>query len=80
MVRAKLVKIGNARWLLLAKPLVKMAGLTDDVEIDATPGLLTIRPASHPRAGWGEAAAALKPELVIDGLTPTRFDQEEWSC
>lgn len=79
MVRAKLVKIGNSRGLRLAKPLLEMAGLTDDVDIDATPGLLTIRPATHPRAGWAEAAASLEPEGVIDGLTPTRFDEEEWT-
>ena len=79
MVRAKLVKIGNSRGLRLAKPLLEMAGLKDDVDIDATPGLLTIRPASHPRAGWAEAAAALEPEGVIDGTTPTRFDEEEWT-
>jgi antitoxin MazE len=58
MVRAKLVKIGNSRGIRLAKPLLEVAGLVDEVEIEATPGLLTIRPSIHPRAGWAEAAEA----------------------
>ena len=63
VVRAKLVKIGNSRVIRLAKPLLEVAGLADDVEIEAAPGILTIRPSAHPRAGWAEAAAALRLRL-----------------
>jgi antitoxin MazE len=59
VVRAKLVKIGNSRGIRLAKPLLEVAELADDVEIEAAPGVLTIRPSAHPRAGWAEAATAL---------------------
>ncbi len=38
MVRAKLVKIGNSRGIRLAKPLLEVAGLADEVEIEAAPG------------------------------------------
>ena len=80
MVRAKLVKIGNSRGVRLAKPLLEVAGLADEVEIEAAPGVLTIRPSAHPRAGWAEAAAAaaFQPEGLIDEMTATRFDDEEW--
>ena len=37
MVRAKLVKIGNSRGIRLAKPLLEVAGLSDEVEIEAAP-------------------------------------------
>lgn len=50
MVRAKLVKIGNSRGIRLAKPLLEVAGLADEVEIEAAPGILTISPSAHPRA------------------------------
>ena len=50
VVCAKLVKIGNSRGLRLAKPLLEQAGLSDEVEIQAAPGVLTIRPAAAPRA------------------------------
>ena len=79
MVRAKLVKIGNSRGIRLAKPLLEVAGLTDDVEIEAAPGVLTIRPSTHPRAGWAEAASTLEPEGLLDEMTATRFDDEDWS-
>ena len=78
-MRAKLVKIGNSRGLRLAKPLLEQAGLRDEVDIDATPGVLTIRPVSSPRAGWAEAAAASGPEHLLDEPSSTRFDDGEWS-
>ena len=79
VVRAKLVKIGNSRGIRLAKPLLEVAGLADEVEIEAAPGVLTIRPAAHPRAGWAEAAAAWAAEGLLDEMTATRFDDEEWA-
>jgi antitoxin MazE len=79
MVRAKLVKIGNSRGVRLAKPLLEVAGLVDEVEIEAAPGVLTIRPSAHPRAGWAEAASSFQPEGLSDEMSSTRFDEEEWS-
>ena len=51
MVRAKLVKIGNSRGIRLAKPLLAIAGLADEVETEASPGVLSIRLSLYPRAG-----------------------------
>jgi len=65
-MRAKLVKIGNSRGLRLSKPLLEQAGLSDEVDIQAAPGVLTIRPVARPRAGWAEAAAAAPPEGLLD--------------
>ena len=79
MVRAKLVKIGNSRGIRLSKPLLEVAGLADEVDIQAAPGVLTIRPSAHPRAGWAEAAAAFDPGGLLDQMSSTRFDYEEWS-
>lgn len=79
VVRAKLVKIGNSRGVRLAKPLLELAGLVDEVEIEASPGVLTIRPSAHPRAGWAEAAASFQPEGLIDEMSATRFDDDEWA-
>jgi len=79
MVRAKLVKIGNSRGIKIAKPLLETAGLVEEVEIEAAPGVLTIQPSTHPRAGWAEAAAAFDPDGLLDQMTCTRFDDEEWS-
>jgi len=77
VVRAKLVKIGNSSGVRLAKPLLEVAGLADEVEIEAAPGVLTIRPSAPPRAGWAEAASAFQPERLLDEMSSTRFDDEE---
>ena len=79
VVRAKLVKIGNSRGVRLAKPLLEVAGLADEVEIEAAPGVLTIRPSAQPRAGWAEAASSFQPEGLIDEMSANRFDDEEWT-
>lgn len=63
---------------LPAKPLLEVAGLADEVEIEAAPGVLTIRPSVQPRAGWAEAASSFQPEGLIDEMSSTRFDDEEW--
>jgi uncharacterized protein with HEPN domain len=54
--------VGNSRGLRLAKPLLEQAGLSDEVDIQVAPGILTIRPVARLRAGWEEAAAAAPPE------------------
>ena len=79
MVRARLIIIGNLRGIRLAKPLLDVAGLADEVEIEAALGVLAIRPSSHPSAGWAEAAAAFDPGGLLDEMTSTRFGDEEWS-
>ena len=79
LIRAKLVKIGNSRGIRLAKPLLEVARLGDEVEIEAAPGVLTIRPSAHPRAGWAEAASSFEAEGLLDEMSATRFDDEEWS-
>ena len=79
VARAKLVKIGNSRGIRLAEPLLEVAGLVEEVEIEATPGVLTIRLSAHPRAGWAEGASSFEPEGLLDEMGATRFDDEEWS-
>jgi hypothetical protein len=56
-----------------------VADLADEVEIEAAPGALTIRPSTHPRAGWAEAAAVFDPGGHLDEMTSTRFYDEDWS-
>jgi len=72
------VKIGNSQGLRLATPLLEQVDLTDEVEIQAAPCLLTIRPVSAPRAGWAQTAAAIAPKGLHDGPVANRFDEEDW--
>jgi antitoxin MazE len=72
------VTIDNSQGLRLATPLLEQVDHTDEVEIQAAPGHLTIRPVSAPRAGWAEAAAAVAPVCLLDGPVANRFDDEDW--
>lgn len=81
-MKTRLVQIGNSRGIRLSKPLLEYAALGDDVEIEAEPGLISIRSANAPRAGWAEAAASGNSDGAADepeiGHTPTQFDDAEW--
>jgi hypothetical protein len=51
------------------------------VEVRVTPEGLVIAPHRTPRQGWKEAFAAAQPverEMLLDGLLPNLFDDEEW--
>jgi antitoxin MazE len=81
-MRARLIRIGNSRGVRLPKPLIEEAGLPDDVEIKARRGSIVILPAAGVRAGWAEAAAALRERRDDAGelaAVATRFDEKEWS-
>lgn len=80
VVKAKIVSIGNSHGVRIPKPLLEQAGLAGDVELRAEKGRIVIAATRQPRAGWAEAAAALRARGE-DGLVNTpapRFDSEEW--
>jgi antitoxin MazE len=79
-VKARIVAIGNSQGVRIPKPLLAHAGLAGDVELHAEHGRIVIAAAKRPRAGWAEAAAALRARGE-DGLLetpPTAFDAGEW--
>lgn len=78
-MKTRLVQIGNSRGIRLSKPMLDHAALTDDVEVIAEPGLIRIRSAHAPRAGWAEAASRLHSEPKAEPFTPTEFDESEWT-
>lgn len=78
-MKSRLVQIGNSRGVRLGKPLLELAALSDDVEIEAEPGLITIRSVLAPRAGWAEAAAEVGEQPLLDAPTATAFDTDEWT-
>ena len=80
-MRSKLVRIGNSRGVRLPKLMIDEAGLADQVELRVREGAIIISPASGPRDGWAKAAKQLRQgqeDRLVDDLTPTRFDDDEW--
>ncbi len=83
VLKTRVIKIGNSQGIRIPKPLLERFNLSNDVELLAQDGLLVIRPAFHPRAGW-EAQCRLMAERGDDELLdpePTRassWDEAEW--
>ena len=80
-MKSKLVRIGNSRGVRLPKPVIEAAGLTEEVELEVKDGAVMIARSQKPRAGWAEAAKQLRAhgqDRLLDPLTATRFDDEDW--
>ena len=80
-MKTKLVQIGNSRGIRLPKPLIQQAGLGTDIELQVHNDSIIISSVRRPRSGWAAAArqAAVRGEdALLDPVTPTRFDDEDW--
>ena len=80
-MKTKLVRIGNSKGIRLPKPLLEQVGLEGEVDLEVRDGAIVISPSDRVRAGWREAAVLLaerQQDALLDALTPTRFDAEEW--
>jgi antitoxin MazE len=82
-MKTEIIRIGNSRGVRLPKLLLDKAGLTGEVEIEASPGQLVIRSAKRPRQGWEEQFAAMASagdDALLEGdeLMPTEWESQEW--
>lgn len=80
-IKARIIRIGNSRGIRVPKVLLDQARLPDEVELRAEPGRLVVEAVRRPRAGWAEAAKAMRErgdDVLLDEPAATRFDQHEW--
>jgi antitoxin MazE len=80
--KTRIVRIGNSKGIRVPRALLEQAELPEEVELQVQPGRLIVRAARRPRAGWAAAARAMRQrghDRMLDSLTPTRFDREEWT-
>ena len=81
MMKTKLIRIGNSRGIRLPKPMIQQASLGDDIELKVHNDSIIISSGQHPRSGWAAAArqaAGRGEDALLDPVTSTRFDDEEW--
>ena len=81
VMKARIIQIGNSRGIRVPKVLLEQAQLPEDVELLVERGRLIVRPVRRTRAGWAEAARAMREsdeDRLLDQPTPTRFDDQEW--
>lgn len=67
----------DSQGVRLAKPVLKQAGLEDEVNIRVELGAVIRTAAVSPRAGWA-AAAKHGPAKLLNAPSATRFDDEAW--
>ena len=80
-MKTKLVPIGNSRGVRLPKPLLREAGLSDEVDLQVRNGAIIITSIKNTRAGWAESAKVMhnrKQDQLIDSPTETQFDKNDW--
>lgn len=81
IAKTRIVRIGNSRGIRVPKVLLDQAQLPEEVELQAERGRLVVRAARGPRAGWADAANAMRArgdDQLLDGPTSTRFDDADW--
>ena len=81
-MRAKLITIGNSRGVRLPKPLIKEAGLEDEVEIRVHDKRIEIMPVRGTRSGWADAAKLMhdrEEDVIIVHDIKNNFDENEWT-
>jgi antitoxin MazE len=81
-IRSKVVKIGNSRGIRIPRTLLEQAGLTDEVELKVEGDKLIIQSVRLPRKDWGAkfaAMAELGDDHLVDHLSTTEWDEEEWT-
>ena len=81
ITKTRIVQIGNSKGIRVPKVLLEHAQLPDEVELQAEHGRLIVRAAQEPRAGWADAAKAMRArgdDRLLDPATTSQFDEKEW--
>ena len=77
-LKANIRQIGNSRGVVIPKPMLAQAGLTDEAEVSVEGGAIRLRrPAT--RAGWGGAArrgAEADDDALVMGESGNADDAE----
>ncbi len=84
VMRTRVVKIGNSQGIRIPKVIVEQFNLNDEIELLSNDGMLVIRPAYHPRAGWDDlfkAMSANGDDALLDAEVPSlsTWDEDEWA-
>jgi antitoxin MazE len=82
-MKTRLIKIGRTKGVRIPAALLKKSRLTDEVQVDAIEGQITIRPKKNPREGWKKEfkrMAANGDDQLFRGdpLLLSNWDETEW--
>jgi antitoxin MazE len=80
-MRANVIKIGNSRGVRIPKSILTACGIGDAVDLSVADGKIILEAAPRVRQGWAEAAAEMArhaDDALLDPITPTTFDEDQW--
>jgi len=82
ILKTHIIKIGNSQGIRIPKIWLENLGPGSEVEMVVEPNQIIIRSAHHPRHNWNEqfrAMAAQGDDHLLDEVTATDWDNEEWT-
>jgi len=82
IIRSKVVKIGNSRGIRIPSTILQQLGLKDEVELKVDGNHLIVEAIYHTRKGWEASFAEMTKkgdDQLIDQVSTTKWDEEEWS-
>jgi antitoxin MazE len=80
-IRTRIIRIGNSQGIRIPKVLLEQSGINTEVEIEVHGDHLTIRTAPQLRRGWDLAFAAMAAQhddVLLDDVSTTNWEQDEW--
>jgi antitoxin MazE len=81
-MKAQIIQIGNSKGIRIPRPVLEQCQLGDEVELEAQPGQLIVRPAGGARHDWPaafEKMAAYGDDALLDqGGPATKWIRKDW--
>ena len=82
-IKTRIIKIGNSQGVRIPRILLEQTNLGEEIELEAQPDRIIIRPAHRTRYNWEEAFKAMAEQgddELLDGdmALSTAWDEEEW--
>jgi len=81
-IHSKMINIGNSRGIRIPRTIIEQIGLTENVELVVEGNKLIVQSVSNTRTGWQEQFAKMAKkhdDSLLDGMTSTQWDEEEWT-
>lgn len=77
-IKSRLIKDGNSTAVRIPKDVLKMSGLSGDVDLNVRKGRIIVSRRKHPRAGWDEKIRATNQRIKTVAKTdPELTDWDE---
>lgn len=81
-MKAQIIQIGNSKGIRIPRLVLEQCDLGNEVELEAHPGELIIRPADGSRHGWAQAFENMAQygddKLLDEDGTSTEWSRKEW--